>query len=300
MSGVKIPFALDIKGNKVSISDYYKLGAPQPIFCGGKDCGALLNHVSEFKREGKNGSQHIPAHFRLAKNIDHADHCIYKSSGNHNISVDLSDQDVIAALKRGDDLFRIHIVDNDDKRKIELRENDFVHSNKINSVKRDYRPKGKTSTYIKTVRSLKEIYLYGLNNPAARSKIQLLVNGEKRSWRDFFYSIKQYETLKQKIKNEGVVKAAVIGRVNALIFPKKHNPFEHVEFHPQRRNSGPDNYPVIKLTKSMSSKSFKFGSSILFYGGFSLEINPQKKIISSAVGDEIKTIVSSESQIIEI
>ncbi|MGF1689169.1 hypothetical protein L4C36_21285 [Photobacterium japonica] len=280
--------------------DYYKLGAPKPIYCVGTECGALLNHVSEFKREGKNGSQHIPAHFRLAQKVVHADHCIFKTSGNDSVGVDLSDQDVASALKRGEELFRIHIIDTDDRRKIHIKEGDFVHNPNVNSVKKDYKAKGRKSTYVKTVQSLKEIYLYGVNNPVARNKIQLMVNGEKRLWNDFFYSVGQYELLKQKIRNEGVVKAAVIGKVNVVRLPSNLNPFEHIEFYPQKRRFGSDNYPIVKLTKSMNSNLFNFGSRVLFYGGFAIETNSNKQMITAAVGDEFRTIVSSDSQVVEI
>lgn len=300
MSGAKIPFALDSKGNQVSILDYYKCGSPYPIHCAGKGCGALLNHVSEFKREGKSGTQHIPAHYRLAKGIDHADHCVFKTSGNHSLGVDLSDQDVTSALRRGDDLFRIHIIDTDDQHKIHLKEGDFVNNPNINSIKKGYLVKGKKSTYVKTVQSLKEIYLYGINNPLARNKIQLMVNGEKRLWSDFFFSVAQYEKLKQKIRSEGVVKAAVIGKVNVVRLASNHNPFEHIEFYPQKRRFGSDNYPVAKLTKSMNSSLFNFGSRVLFYGGFAIEKNPNKLMITHALGDEFRTIVSSDAQLVEI
>ncbi|MEH6529903.1 MAG: hypothetical protein V7735_01005 [Photobacterium frigidiphilum] len=300
MSGAKISYALDNNGNQISILNYYNFGSPSPIYCGGKGCGVLLNHVSEFKREGRNGTQYIPAHYRLAKGIDHVEHCIFKTSGNHSLGVDLSDQDVVSALRRGDDLFRIHIIDTDDQQKIHIKEDDFVNNPNINAIKKDYRAKGKKSTYVKTIQSLKEIYDFGLQNPLAQNKIQLMLNGEKRFWNDFFFSVAQYEELKQKIRGEGIVKAAVVGKVHVVRLASNSNPFEHIEFHPQKRRFSSDNYPIVKLTKSMNSNLFNFVSRVLFYGGFTIEANPNKLMITHAIGDEFRTIVSSESQVIEI
>jgi hypothetical protein len=300
MSGIKIPSAIDSLSNIIFAKDYEGMGLPTPIFCPCIGCIADLVYVHGFKRESYGKTQFISSYFRLAKGADHSDFCNFKSGGNDTILAKDSSHDVVTALKKGENVFRVHILDSEDNIILDKKKASFILNPPKDTTKRNYRKNGKQATYIKSINSLLEIYLYGINNPASRGKIILIVNGEHVLWKDFFYSSAQLGILKRKIFHNKIVKAAVIATVHVIGFPSsQHNNFRHIECYPQKHKNGSGTYPVIKLSRSMSHNIFQPNVKILFYGAFSIP-STKDRIVPQLNGYEIRTIVSSENQIIEV
>lgn len=299
MSGIKIPYALDANQNRIFAKDIANTGFQSPLKCSGNGCEAILKFVKGYKRESYGKTQFIPSFFRLEKGFDHFDFCKFKTSGNDVLNVKSSDADVKSALLRGEDLFRIHILETEDKKILDGREGVFSVNPPSDTTKREYKPRGKKSTYVKTINSLLDIYQYGLSNPKKRNEIMLLVNGKKVLWIDFFFSTSHLGALRRKIIKEGMVKAAVISTVNVIGFPNlKLGGFRFIECYPLLHKNGRGTFATIKLTKSMNSNVFSCNQRVLYYGTFSIPTT-KELLIPQFTGNEIRTIVRSGEQVIE-
>ena len=72
-----------------------------------------------------------------------------------------------------------------------------------------------------------------------RQSIFVMVDKEKLRWDEFFFDVKHYDQLHQKVLANGTVKAAVIGQVNKVNFSTPTRRFSSAELSPkfQREHS---------------------------------------------------------------
>ncbi|GGB55206.1 hypothetical protein GCM10011502_30200 [Oceanisphaera marina] len=282
MSGVKIPYSYDSKGNEVTILDYFSLGKPHPIFCGGNDCKAELVYVSASQRVGKNKITQVPAYFRLAKYENHSISCSFETCGKKVIDAAGSSNEVAVALANGMRVFRIHLMDEKDQSDMEKKESNFLNNHTHDTVKRTYRKRGCNLPYVNSLSGLLELYNYGRENSAVRSSIFVMIDKKKTQWEDFFFDVKHYDILHKKVLVNGPVKAAIVGNVKRVSFSTPQRKFSSAEFSPKINKYGQSIYPVARLKKGLSHNFINPGAKVLCFGSFKLESDSFKRISSTA------------------
>lgn len=300
MSGIKITYAYDNNGVRVNADTYGTFPISHPLKCPDKNCDALIEHVSGYKRESYGKQQFIPAFYRLEKGFDHNKHCQYKSSGKDTIFAGESGYEVKNALLRGELLFRIHVMDADERKILRGKENNFQQTPPNNTTERKYRRKGKIPTYVKTMSSLLEIYNHGLKNPSDRAKIQLLIGGRIVKWDDFFYSTNHLDRLKKRLYQENIVQAAAIVKVRLIGLPDIHKKgFTFIECSPSKPRKNNPIYTTIQLPKRLPASKFTLNKIIMVLGKFSIP-NVSDRVTPQYLGDEIRTLVANEQQLVDV
>jgi len=298
LSGIKITFAYDNNGFRVDADAYGMTPIVHPLKCPDKNCHAIVEHVNGYKRESYGKQQFIPSFFRLEKGFDHSKYCVYKATGRDTIVAAESDHEVKDALAKGDLLFRIHIMDAEERKKLKDKSNSFQQSPPNNTTERKYRAKGRRATYVRTMNSLLEIYEHGRQNPNDRAKIKLVIGGEVVNWVDFFYSTNHLGTLKMRLHREGIVQAAVIVKVSIIGLPnQKQGGFRFIECSPKKIGKGRSIFTTLKLAKTLPSKNFKLNHIIMVLGKFGIP-KPSERVTPAYLGDEIRTLVVHEQQVL--
>ncbi|MBY8067936.1 hypothetical protein [Vibrio furnissii] len=300
MSGVKIPFGYDSNRNQVTILNYLPFGRPDPIFCGGKGCEAELEYVSASQRVGKSKTTQVPAYFRLAKYENHAVTCSFATKGKQVIDAAGSTNEVLTALANGSRVFRIHLMDDKDQVRMKGKENDFLKNHTHDTVKRTYRVRGRKLPYVNNLNGLFDLYEYGRKNPTMRQSIFVMVDKEKLRWDEFFFDVKHYDELHQKILASGTVKAAVIGHVNKVNFISSTRPFSSAELSPKLQGKGNNIYPIARLKFGLSHRFINPGTKVLCFGSFKLEHDVSKRIVPSNRGHELVMGLAAPYQWLEI
>jgi hypothetical protein len=300
MSGVKIPFGYDSNQNQVSILNYLSFGRPNPIFCGGKSCEAELKYVSASQRIGKLKTTQVPTYFRLAKYENHSVICSFATKGKQVIDAAGSSNKIIMALNNGSRVFRIHLMDDKDQAKMEGKENDFLKKHNHDTVKRIYRTHGRKLPYVNNLNGLFNLYEYGRKNPTFRQSIFVMVDKEKLRWDEFFFDVKHYDELQQKVVANGTVKAAVIGHVQQVNFSTPTRRFYSAEFLPKRQGQGNNIYPVARLKFGLSHNFITPGKKVLCFGSFKLEHDLSKRVVSNHKGYELVMGLAAPYQWLEI
>lgn len=299
MSGIKITYAVDANGQPVPADTFNTYSIVYPLICPDPTCSAQLEHVSGYKRESYGKQQFIPDFFRLEKGFDHGDDCKYRSIGQQSLLVNESTAEVQQALLKGERIFRINLMDSHEQSILKSKQNTFQANPPSDTTKRIYRKKGRISPYVRNIDSLFEIYKFGVQNPALRNVIEIIVGKNKILWSDFFFSTFHLGKLLNRINNEGSVQAAIIVTSNMISFPSpKHNGFCFIEFFPRVFVTGSAITPVVKLSKSINANSFNPQVRYLVFGRFDLP-NIMDRFIHILSGTEIRTIVSSINQIYE-
>lgn len=297
MSGIKITYAIDSNGLAITADAFNK--NHYPLKCPDPRCSAQLEHVTGYKRESYGKQQFIPDFFRLEKGFDHDDQCKYKSIGLNSLLVNDSTAEVQLALLRGEQTFRIHLMDNHEQAILKNKQATFQANPPSDTTKRRYRKKGNIAPYVRNIDSLFEIYKFGVQNPNLRQVIEIVVGKQKMLWADFFFSTHHLGTLLNKIRKDGVVQAALIITSNMISFPSaRHNQFCFIEFFPKRFVLGPAIFPVVKLSKSINTNAFTPQTRYLVFGRFDVP-SPMERFTNIISGTEIRTIVSSMNQIYE-
>lgn len=300
MSGIKITYAFDSKNRRVNADSYGAFPIVFPLICPDKNCTAILDHVNGYKRESYGKQQLIPAFFRLGQGIDHTEYCQFKASGNDTIIASDSSSEVKDALAKGELIFRIHVMDSEEREKLQLKSGVFQVNPPNDTVERKYRKKGRKSTYVRTMDSLLEIYWHGVKNPADRSKMKLIIGGKIVMWTDFFYSTNHLGSLRSRLLNEGIVQAAVIVKVHMLGLPNARlGHFRFVECYPKTTGRGRPIYLTIKLAKNMSVSCFPLNKVVMVLGKFSIPVNGDN-VTPKYLGNEIRTLVINSQQVVEI
>ncbi|MDX1727921.1 hypothetical protein [Pseudoalteromonas tetraodonis] len=299
MSGIKITYAYDNNGKKISAGDYDSTSKVFPLFCPNENCDAQLKYVKGFKRESYGKQQFIPSYFRLEKQHVHAQNCSFATGKQKTLLVADSNAEVKDALAKGELIFRIHVMDSDEQKLIKRNEMRFCLNPPIDTTDRTYSKKGQKSTYVRTMDSLIEIYNYGVINSIARKKIKLIIGGTPVNWEDFFYSTNHLGSLRSKLLNNKIVQAAVIVNIKVIGFPNpKLGGFRFIECRPKTSNTAPNIVTTLKLSKSMKTNIFNIGSKVMILGKFSLPRDSERSIPVS-LGNEIRTLVSDEMQVAE-
>lgn len=189
MSGIKITFAYDSNGVRVNADSYGAFPIAHPLTCPDKNCEAYLKHVNGYKRESYGKQQFIPAFYRLEKGFNHSQYCSYKSSGKDTIVAGESGHEVKDALAKGELLFRIHVMDAEERKKLKDKSGVFQQFPPSDTTARKYRNRGRRSTYVRTMNSLLDIYNHGRKNPHDRANIMLIIGGKLVKWVDFFIQL---------------------------------------------------------------------------------------------------------------
>ncbi|ABM26356.1 hypothetical protein Sputw3181_3544 [Shewanella sp. W3-18-1] len=300
LSGIKITFAYDRNGVRVNADTYGVFPIAYPLTCPDKNCDAFVEHVNGYKRESYGKQQFVPAFFRLEKGFDHSKHCTYKASGRDTIVAGESDHEVTDALAKGEFLFRIHVMDAEEFRRLKDKSDSFIQFPPNNTTERKYRTKGRKSTYVRTMNSLLDIYNHGRLNPDDREKIKLIIGGKLVKWVDFFYSTNHLGSLKTRLHSEGIVQAAVIVKVSVIGLPnKRKGGFCFIECRPKTTGKGKPIYTTLKLAKRLPSEVFRLNKSIMVLGKFTIP-SPSDRVTPSYLGNEIRTLVSHEQQVVVI
>ncbi|MFA0570039.1 hypothetical protein [Vibrio gallaecicus] len=300
MSGIKITFAYDSNGVRVDADAYGTFPIAHPLICPDRNCEAFLEHVNGYKRESYGKQQIIPAFYRLEKGFDHGDYCSYKSSGSDTIVAGESDHEVKDALAKGELLFRIHVMDAEDKKKLKDQTGVFQQFPPNDTTERKYKNRGRKSTYVRTMNSLLEIYNHGRLNPQDRAKIRLISGGKLVKWTDFFYSTNHLGSLKSRLHCEGIVQAAVLVKVSVIGLPnKKLDDFCFIECSPKTTGFGKHLYTTFKLAKSLPSSHFTLNQNVMVLGRFSIP-ESSKRVTPSYLGNEIRALILDAQQIVKI
>lgn len=300
MSGIKITFAYDRNGVRVNANTYGAFPIAYPLSCPDKNCNAFVEHVNGYKRESYGKQQFIPAFFRLEKGFDHSKHCTYKASGRDTIVAGESDHEVKDALAKGELLFRIHVMDAEERKKLKDKSDSFHQFPPTNTTERKYRTKGRRSTYVRTMNSLLDIYNHGRQNPNDRAKIKLIIGGRLVKWVDFFYSTNHLGSLKSRLHCEGIVQAAVIVKVSVIGLPNQNQGgFRFIECSPKTTGKGKPIYTTLKLAKQLPSTNFRLNKNIMVLGKFAIP-SPMERVTPSYLGNEIRTLVTHEQQVVAI
>ncbi|MEI8609960.1 hypothetical protein P4S70_13615 [Enterovibrio sp. Hal110] len=300
MSGIKITFAYDSNGVRVNADSFGSFPIAYPLTCPDKNCEAFLEHVNGYKRESYGKQQFIPAFYRLEKGFDHSEYCSYKSSGRATIVAGESDHEVKDALAKGDLLFRVHVMDAEERKKLKDKSGIFQQFPPNDTTKRKYRKRGRRSTYVRTMNSLLEIYNHGRLNPQDRAKIMLIIGGKLVKWTEFFYSTNHLGSLKSRLHREGIVQAAVVVKVNVVGLPnQKIGGFRFIECSPKTTGLGRHIYTTLKLAKRLPSSTFTLNQSVMVLGKFSIP-DPNERVTPSYLGNEIRTLITHTQQVVEI
>ncbi|HCG9126115.1 hypothetical protein [Vibrio rotiferianus] len=300
MSGIKITFAYDSNGVRVNADSYGAFPIAHPLTCPDKNCEAFLEHVNGYKRESYGKQQFIPAFYRLEKGFDHSEYCSYKSSGRATIVAGESDHEVKDALAKGDFLFRVHVMDAEERKKLKDKSGTFQQFPPNDTTERKYRNRGRRSTYVRTMNSLLEIYNHGRLNPQDRAKIKLIIGGKVVKWTEFFYSTNHLGSLKSRLHREGIVQAAVVVKINVVGLPnQKLGGFRFIECSPKTTGLGRHIYTTLKLAKGLPNNSFTLNQSVMVLGKFSIP-DPNDRVTPTYLGNEIRTLVTHTQQVVEI
>ena len=300
MSGIKITFAYDSNGVRVDADSYGDHSIAHPLVCPDKNCEAFLKHVNGYKRESYGKQQFIPAFYRLEKGSDHSEYCRYKSSGRDTIVAGESDHEVKDALAKGELLFRIHVMDAEEKEKLKDKAGVFQQFPPNDTTKRKYRNQGRRSTYVRTMNSLLEIYNHGRLNSQDRAKIRLIIGGKLVKWTDFFYSTNHLGSLKLRLHREGIVQAAVVVKVSIVGLPnQKLGGFCFIECSPKTTGLGKHIYTTLKLAKSLPSSHFSLNQNIMVFGKFCIP-ESSDRVTPSYLGNEIRTLITHTQQVVDI
>ncbi|WP_434526430.1 hypothetical protein [Photorhabdus asymbiotica] len=295
MSGIKITTAIDQSGVVIDENNYNKDQLHLPLICPDKNCNAILVHVNAYKRESYNRSQYIPAFFRLEKGFIHTNQCKYKTNGNTTINSKYSQSDVIDALNRGETLFRIHVMNSDEINNLHIKSSEFQLNPPSDTTDRIYLIKGRKATYIKTMSSLLDIYKFGLLNKQQQASIKLLTGGKILLWKDYFYSTSYLPALYSKLQKNKLIQAAIIVKVN---YSKMHRGFKYLICSSIYKDNDYRVITAIKLSKNMEKYNIRTNRIYMILGNFS-EPFINDRVIKKYKGDEIRTLISNPSQIIE-
>lgn len=300
MSGIKITFAYDRNGVRVNADTYGAFPIAFPLTCPDKNCDAFVEHVNGYKRESYGKQQFIPAFFRLEKGFDHSKYCSYKASGRDTIVAGESHHEVRDALAKGEMLFRVHVMDAEERKKLKDKSDSFQQFPPNNTTERKYRTKGRRLTYVRTMNSLLELYNHGRQNPGDRAKIKLIIGGKIVNWVDFFYSTNHLGSLKTRLHREGLVQAVVIVKVSVIGLPnQQQGGFRFIECSPKTTGKGKPIYTTLKLAKHLASTNFKLNKYIMVLGKFAIP-SPSERVTPSYLGNEIRTLVTHEQQVVVI
>ena len=299
MSGIKITHAFDSNGVRVSSDNYDALPKKFPLICPDPKCNAYVDHVNGYKRESYGKQQFIPAFFRLEKGHNHANDCAFSAFGRETIVAGDSDCEVKDALAKGELIFRVHVMDSEERDKLKVKAGEFHINPPNDTAERKYRKKGRRATYVRTMDSLLDIYHHGVSNPIDRSKIQLVIGGNLVKWIDFFYSTNHLGSLRTRLINEGIVQVAVILKVHIIGLPNaKLGRFQFIECNPKTTGNGRKIYTTIKLAKNMPVSTFTLGSQIMVLGKFSIP-DDADRVTPIYLGNEVRTLVSHPLQVVE-
>lgn len=300
MSGIKITFAYDSNGVRVDADSYGAFPIAHPLICPDKNCEAFLEHVNGYKRESYGKQQFIPAFYRLEKGFDHSEYCSYKSSGRGAIVAGESDHEVKDALAKGELLFRVHVMDAEERKKLKDKAGVFQQFPPNDTTERKYRNRGRRSTYVRTMNSLLEIYNHGRLNPQDRAKIRLIIGGKLVKWTDFFYSTNHLGSLKSRLHREGIVQAAVVVKVSVVGLPnQKLNGFCFIECSPKTTGLGKHIYTTLKLAKSLPSSHFTLNQNVMVLGKFCIP-EPSDRVTPSYLGNEIRALITHAQQVVKV
>ncbi|RYU46516.1 hypothetical protein, partial [Aliivibrio finisterrensis] len=295
MAGVAIPFVQDRFDNRIYINQYEDFGFPTPIYCGGKNCQARVTHVIGHKRRGKL----VPSIFRLFQNIDHAKHCGFKAFGNYEIESKVGISDVESALFAGEMLFRINILNDSEMAKVKIKEDIFADSTPEDTVKREYKNRGKMPCYVKQCGDLVTLYLHGKMNPAKRELLEIKVNSNVTTWKDFFFGIGQYRYFQYKLAKENYANAAIDVKFKRKIFAGVIDEFEYLECKPKYYN-GRKILPIIRVSKKLKLPYIDFDKQFLIYGRFRLRTSDEQRVSNDINAIEFMTSLVHLKQLGEI
>lgn len=300
MSGIKITFSYDSKGVRVDADSYGLFPMTFPLICPDKNCIAHVKHVSGYKRESYGKQQFIADFFRLEKGFDHNKYCEYKASGKDTIVAAESDSEVQDALAKGELVFRVHVMDADERDKLKTKSGQFQLNPLNDTTERKYSQKGRRATYVRTMNSLLDIYNHGVKNRVDRAKIKLVIGGKVVKWTDFFYSTNHLGSLKTRLHHENIVQAAAIVKVSVVGLPNaKLGGFSFVECSPKKTGRGKPIYTTIKLAKQMPTTHFVLNKKVMVLGKFSIP-SQYERVTPSYLGNEIRTLVGNAQQVVEL
>lgn len=303
MSGIKITDAIIQNGSVISAISYHQHGGPLPIYCPDNNCHAELSHVKGYKRESYGRVQHIPPFYRLKRHFDHSENCQFSTKGQTTLKIDYASFNIKNSLKNGDRIFRIHLLQEADKRNIIKNFNQIKNTNNLDRTERSYIKKSKIYPYIREMDGLKELYLFGLNNVSERNKIKIIINTNSYAWGDFFFERKGYGDLLKIIEalpKEPYYYAAIVG----YVFVKKivTNGFEFIELKDKSNQYHPRNNVVITLKLSKHVKStlpcFNFSQDVIVFSKFKKITVSAQREIDILRGEEIRTVIYDPLQII--
>ncbi|MBT0387181.1 hypothetical protein ABN085_15005 [Morganella morganii] len=299
MSGIRITQAIDNNHTLIDVITFNPRVNPSPLTCPDKNCSAHLVYVNGYIRRSYGKTQHIPAFFRLEKGYLHDELCQYGTSGLEIIHANDSSHDIHRALTRGDNIFRLHILDADDIAKIRIKAAAMQANPPSDTTDRIYVRKGKKAPYVKNMVSLREIYDYGKANPHQKNTIKIVTGTNTVKWSEFFYETSQLDKLSAYLHTVKMAQVAVIIKVNVVRIPmEKFGNRYFIEGAPKKRKGKPDLYPTIQLG-NVTPDLFPLGKNVMLLGKFTVP-NLSNMIMHPILEDEVRTIVFSEGQILEL
>ncbi|AUK08607.1 hypothetical protein F9214_22410 [Escherichia coli] len=297
MSGIRITQAIDNNQILVNVNTFNYSVNPYPLKCPDPNCSAHLVYVKSHIRRSFNKTLHIPAFFRLEKNFTHDKLCQYGTSGLNTIYASDSSHDISRALAKGNNIFRIHILDEDDISKLSRKAAAMQANPPSDTTDRVYVKRGRKAPYVKNMDSLREIYEYGKAHPNKRNSIKIVTGTSTVTWSDFFYETTQLERLSTYLQKVKIAQVAVIMKVHVARIPMAKFNYRHfIEGSPMRIKGGFNIYPTIQLG-NVTPKLFPLSSIVMVLGKFTIPTN-RKMIMDPIFEREVRTIVSSEEQVL--
>lgn len=299
MSGIRITQAIDYNQILIDVITFNPSVNHYPLTCPDQNCSAHLVYVKNYIRRSYGKTQHIPAFFRLEKGYLHDEFCQYGTSGREIIHAGDSSHDIRRALARGNNIFRLHILDADDITLIRKKAAAMQANPPSDTTDRIYIRKGRKDPYVKNMLSLREIYDYGKANPHQKNTIKIVTGTSTITWANFFYETSQLDQLLAYLQMVKTAQVAVIMKVNVVRMPMaKFGNRQFIEGLPKRRKGKSDLYPTIQLGK-ITPNLFPLGRDVMVLGKFTVP-SLSKMIMHPILESEVRTIVSSEEQILKL
>ncbi|WMT14894.1 hypothetical protein [Serratia fonticola] len=297
MSGIRITQAIDYNQALIDVIAFNPRINPYPLTCPDQNCSAHLVYVKSYIRRSYGKTQHIPAFFRLGKGYLHNEFCQYGTSGLDTIHAGDSSHDIRRALARGNNIFRLHILDADDITQIRRKAAAMQAHPLSDTTDRVYVRKGRKDPYVKNMLSLREIYDYGKANPHLKNTIKIVTGTTTVAWSDFFYETSQLDQLSTYLQTVKTAQVAVIMKVHVVRTPiAQFGNKQFIEGSPKKIMGKPDLYPTIQLG-NVTPKLFPLSRNVMILGKFSVPV-PNKMIMNPIIEREVRTIVFSEEQVL--